>query len=232
MDWLIKSLTFLHVIAGFGSLIVFWIPAFTRKGGVNHVKLGRVYVKLMWVVVFSAALLSVKNIIIGSYSAAAFLGFISLITANTLWYGIAILKNKKGLSSNFKNLQLSLQFAIVLSALGLIAYGIALNGQGSAILMFIFGGLGLTELPPLIKNLKKSEAEINWLKDHIVGMCSSGIAAYTAFFVFGGRQFLEGWLTGYWSIIPWVAPGVLGTIGINIAVRKHMAKKQQKPKVV
>ena len=95
MEFIVKTLLFLHVTFGFTSLVLFWLPVFLKKGGKGHFIIGKLYVVAMWIVVATAALLSVKNVIIGKYFMSAFLGFISLITANPLWYGMAILKKKQ-----------------------------------------------------------------------------------------------------------------------------------------
>lgn len=224
MDWLVRVLLVVHLVAGFSSLVFFWLPMFTKKGSRNHVLFGKIYIRLMWLVVGSAAALSVKNVVIGAYAPAAFLGFLALITANPLWFGIAIFKNKKGLSESFKRTHLLFHIAIVFAALGLIIYGVALQGKGPAILMFIFGGLGLGDVPKIIKQLKGVQLYKSWLTEHIVGMITSGIAAYTAFFVFGAGEFFKSLLSGYWTIIPWVAPGILGAIGIRYAVKRYEKK--------
>ncbi len=62
------------------------------------------------------------------------------------------------------------------------------------------------------------------MKFHIINMLTSGIAAYTAFLVFGAGRFLQGLLPGLLAIIPWVLPTVLGTIFIVLSVR-HYRKK-------
>lgn len=220
MDMLVEVLRFFHIAAGFSSLLIFWVPVVTQKGGKTHRLSGKAYVWLMWIVVGTAALLSIKNAWIGKHSMAAFLGFISLITANALWYAVAILRNKRQQSLLYRAIRRTLSLVIVLAALALITYGFALQGRGSAVLMFIFGGLGLTEVPVLLRQWQSNPAPTNWLKEHVIGICSSGIAAYTAFFVFGGNQFFSSVLPGYWAVIPWVAPGLVGTFGIRHAVRR------------
>ena len=225
MEIVLKALLYLHIITGFASLVIFWIPIFTRKGGINHRRLGKIYVQLMWIVVATAAILSVKNLIIGNTIMGAFLGFISLITASPIWYGVAILKHKQGLSDAYRRNHLLFHLAIVITAFALIAYGIYLRGEGAAVLLFIFGGLGLTDLPKVIRNLKSPPQKAEWLKEHLIGMCSSGIAAYTAFLVFGANQFLHSYLPGYWAIIPWIAPGVIGTFGIRYGVNHYRKKR-------
>ena len=181
MQLIFKALLALHIAAGFASLIIFWIPVFTRKGGINHVKLGKAYVWLMWVVVGTAAILSIKNLATGRTIMGAFLGFIALITANPLWYGIGILRNKQNPSKRFRAGHLAFRLTIVLAALALIGYGIALGGEGAAVLMFLFGALGLTDVPGVVKALRGTATHPQWFKEHIVAMCTSGIAAYTAF---------------------------------------------------
>ena len=131
MDILINTLRIAHIAAGFISLLLFWLPVITKKGGKAHRLSGKWYVWMMWVVAGTAAALSVKNVVIGEYVMAAFLGFISIITANALWYGINILSSKKTLTRTHRLGRLVFSSVIVLSACALIVYGIALKGQGA-----------------------------------------------------------------------------------------------------
>lgn len=232
MEALAKALLMIHVVAGFASLGIFWIPMFTRKGGLNHRRLGKVYVFLMWIVVGTAALLSIKNLLIGNFIQAAFLGFLALITGNVLWSGMAVLRNKEGLSAGFQAIRRTLDFSVFLFGLVLVIYGIVLKGQGTAVLMLIFGILGLSDFPKVRAHLRgNASTAVNWFDEHLEGMITSGIAAYTAFFVFGGRQFFEGWLPGYWAIIPWVAPTVIGMISMKYLKAYYTAQRRPKTAV-
>ena len=56
-------------------------------------------------------------------------------------------------------------------------------------------------------------------------MLFSGAAAYTAFFVIGGENLLGGFLTGWWTLAPWVLPTLL-TVALLPLV--HRRFKQQK----
>lgn len=221
MDLIIKSFTISHVLAGFTSLILFWVPVFTRKGGLNHRRIGNYYVYAMWVVVITALLLSVNNLMSGRTVMAAFLGFLSLITARPLWLGIEALSNKKTSSHRYKLLQTILSAAVVLAGLALIAYGVALGGKGIAVFMFIFGGLGVTAIFDLIASVRANNASKHWLEEHIANMCVTGIAAHTAFFAFGAQNVVSQIFSSYWSIVPWVAPTVIGTIGIRVAIGRY-----------
>ena len=231
MELFIKSLLAIHVFAGFMSLILFWIPIFLKKGSKNHVLIGKIYVALMWVVVISAAILSIKNLIIKDYISAAFLGFLTVITANPLWYGIAILKNKRGLTPSYRRKHMTFNLLILIFGLLLFGYGIYLKGQGAGVLMLIFGTLGILTGRDIVVMYKNPKSKSDRIMEHITGMLVSGIAAYTAFLVFGGRSFLEGMFDGYLSIILWVAPTVIGSIGIRFYKKKYQKKQTRTSEV-
>jgi len=224
MEIISKALLFLHISAGFISLVFFWLPVFLKKGGKGHRITGKVYVFFMWIVVVSAGLLSIKNLIIGQYTMASFLGFIALITAKPLWYGIAILKPKNRTSKGFRLAHTVFDATIVLASATLLASGIYLKGNGAAILMIIFGCLGLLDIPSLIMNIRNTSKPKDRIREHIVGLLTSGIAAYTAFFVFGAHTWIESLMPGMWEIVPWVAPSVIGGLGVTFGV-KHFRKR-------
>ncbi len=224
MEAFTKALLGIHVFSGFTSIIVFWIPIFLKKGSKNHILVGKIYVFFMWIVVVSAGLLSIKNILIGEYVMAAFLGFLALITANPLWYGIAILKNKRGMSESYRRKHMIFNGLITIAGVLLFAFGIYLKGQNAGVLMLIFGILGMTSGRDVLATYRGKKEQSSWIVEHISGMLVSGIAAYTAFAVFGGSNFFREYLTGYWSIIPWVMPTIVGLIIIKYYKKSYLKK--------
>lgn len=215
MDSFTKITTLVHVSMGALSLILFWLPVFTRKGGKLHRKIGNIYVYLMWGVVITAAMLSVKNFIIGEITAALFLGFLTLITGNPLWYGVAILNNKKGVSKAYKQTHFAFNLIIIAFSFLMLGYALMHLDEGTSVLMIFFGLLGLSSAPQILNDYKTQLTGKSWFKEHYQGMVISGTAAYTAFFAFGGRQFMDGILTGYWQILPWILPTLLTFIGLR-----------------
>jgi len=179
-------LLMIHVAAGFSSLLLFWIPVFTKKGSINHVKVGKLYIWLMWIVV----------------------------------------KHKKGLSKTFQRTHLIFESLILVAGVLLLGYGIYLQGEGGAILMIIFGILGVSNLGSVLKLVKTPPQQMDWFMEHMKDMIISGIAAYTAFFAFGGRTLLGEIFTGYWMIVPWVAPTIIGVFTIKY-LEKYYAKKKK-----
>ena len=55
MEWLSDGARFIHVLFGATGLVAFWIPVFAKKGAVNHVRFGKIFVWSAYVVLFAAA---------------------------------------------------------------------------------------------------------------------------------------------------------------------------------
>lgn len=228
MDLIEKIMLPPHIVAGFLSIALFWLPAFTRKGGISHIRMGKLYIFFMWVVVVTAALMCLENLWYGFYAGGSFLGFLALITASPLWRGIAILKNKKSLSPRYRRINLALESAIFLFGAALLVAGILLQGESTAILMMVFGGLGISNAGRLWKMIRKPVQQSDWLIQHMKDMIASGIAAYTAFFAFGGRTLLGEIFTDNWMVIPWMAPTVIGITSMRFLEKAYRQKKQKK----
>jgi uncharacterized membrane protein len=225
MESLISVLTSvflpIHVVAGFSALISFWIPTLTRKGKRAHRLSGKIYVFLMWIVVLSAAALCLLKVAKGEYLGAAFLGFLSLITAQPLWYGIAVLRYKRELPRRVLLMRKVLSGLVSASALAMLITAAYLRLQGPAILLLIFGLLGIGSIKDVIKPMATLRAAAHWITDHLDGMIVSGIAAHTAFFAFGGNQFFTGLFVGPWVAIPWSLPTVIGIIAMRRMKRRY-----------
>lgn len=221
MDLIFKVLLWAHIPAGFIGLVLFWIPAIVKKGGHIHIKVGKAYVFSMWIVVITALLMSIINAINKEYMVAAFLGFLAVLTSQSLWYAIAILKYKKDVPTSLLKLNKIMNLIIFFSGLGLLIWGILLKMQGFAILLVIFGILGLTSAGVAFRSLTKANENSNWLREHIGGMIGSGIASHTAFFAFGGGVFFGSIFSGPMLLIPWASPGIIGTIMIIYTTRKY-----------
>jgi len=216
-----------HIGAGMAALTLFWVPIFSRKGGLNHRRTGRWYVNAMWVVVITAILLSIKNIFIAHYISAAFLGFLALITMRPLWSGISILKNKRDKSRRHKLIDQTLLILIVFFGGTLIVVARLMPEHGLSNVILVFGVLGVTNIFELSKSFKPVTAS-NWLGSHISALCVTGIASHTAFLVFGASSIIGQVFTSYWAMLPWILPTVVGLLGIAVAKRRFLSRQQVK----
>ncbi|MEL7340405.1 MAG: hypothetical protein AAGM67_07970 [Bacteroidota bacterium] len=225
MESIFNLLLGLHITAGSISLILFWIPVFVKKRKGLHTQVGRVYVYAMWIVVISAAILCGLNLFRDRMIMAAFLGVISVLTAHPLWYAIAILKYKRELPLRVIRIRQVLSAVLFVGSLGITIWSIALGLQGMAILLLIFGIIGMVSARPLFVKAAKAQASHHWLTDHLDGMIGTGIAAYTAFLAFGGRVLMSDLFSEYLMVIPWVAPTIIGTIIIRRMKKRYAPKK-------
>ncbi len=222
MQFIIDSLLFIHIVGGFTSLVLFWVPVAVKKGGSAHRKVGKTYVYTMSLVALSALILSIENLFTGRYTMGVFLGFLSLLTLRPLWLGLTCLSSKHGLNARYKTIHLCTSAVLAVAGLGLLIFGIS-SSSSLAIVMIVFGILGLTAISDVIA-LLRAEYTIQskqWLKDHIANMFVGGIAAHTAFLVFGGQSLLPEFQNQLYSIFLWTSPSVIGLICIAWAKRKY-----------
>ena len=197
-----------------------------KKGGNIHKKVGIWYVYTMSVVALSAFILSVENLFTDRVTMGIFLGFLSLVTARPLWLGLEVLKSKTSLTKRFRILHMSTSVVLALLGLGLLYVGLT-SSNSLAPVMIIFGILGLTAILDIVTLLKSeySARSKQWLKDHISNMFVGGIAAHTAFLVFGGQSILPNFQAPMISVILWTSPSVIGLICIYFAKKKYAKSK-------
>lgn len=221
LDLINQYLLGFHIIAGSISLVSFLIPLFVKKGGNIHRKVGWVYVYTMWAVIISALLLSILNILTKHYTSALFLGFLAVLTAGPLWSAIAILKNKKTLSERYIITKRILSGSIFIFGVLNFVAAFVLGFQNSmAPLLLFFGIIGCLSGQDVLRSKEKMNSKSNWLAEHLGGMIIGGIAAYTAFFAFGGQNLFGHLFSGYGMIIPWVLPTIIGVVLIRWYKRK------------
>lgn len=213
MELLHKILLWIHIPFGFLSLILFWIPIAVKKGSPLHRKVGWYYFITMWIVLVTAALLSITNVILGNYIIAMFLGYLTLITSYPLWYSYEILQQKKIWSDRYFTIRKVFLTILFITGVGMILLGgLKFHFQNIGLVMVFFGVIVL----PAGKEVFLSKAEAidneDKIKMHIQGTIISGIAAYTAFLAFGGRHFIVEvlHLDGVWVLVPWILPTILG----------------------
>ncbi|MEO0734570.1 MAG: hypothetical protein AAFZ52_17165 [Bacteroidota bacterium] len=205
MDQVFKVLLAAHIAAGFTSLGLFFVPMFARKGGKLHNRAGRWYTYGMWTVIVTALLMCGIRSAQGYMVQAAFLGFLALLTARPLYYAIAVIRHKRTPSARMRRIDFSLRLALAITSPVMIYLGLSAHG-----LLVAFGILGTLVIPSIVRDLRGKVQDYNWLEEHLSGMLISAIAAFTAFFSFGGRRIFGEALAGNLEIVVWLAPTVLG----------------------
>lgn len=242
MEALYKNLVWIHIAGGFGGLLLLWVPLFTAKGGRTHRRVGWVYVVCMSVAVFSALgmvglvlvdPLAVKPLqrehppervaqIVASYRTfAAFLGMLALLTLLAGYNGLKVLRNKKTPE------RMKTPFNI-----GLMAATAAVGGSVTALglakqiwLLAIVGPLGLFAGASALYSLyRPPKLKMAWWYDHLGGMMGTGIAAYTAFTVFGAQRLMPDLARTAIFPVVWIVP-ILGGIIASEWLTRHYKRK-------
>lgn len=201
----------LHLTVGLAALVLFWIPALTRKGGRVHRAAGRWYVRAMTVITVSGVLLALLFLAQGRWQSAVFLLFLGVITGTALWNGARVLRAKQDPARYVTPMHWFVALLNLGGGAGLLALGLAANMPlfyAFAPVGFILGGsmVGLA--------LRRPTDRQYWLYEHFGGMIGSGIASHVAFFAFGGRQ-LFGWGTSGYALALWITPLVVGVVAIT-----------------
>jgi hypothetical protein len=236
MNFVGESFRFIHVLFGAIGLAAFWVPVFAKKGAVNHVRFGKIFVWSAYIVLAAAGIALVVRVSgllengVGLddepslYGFIVFLGYLTFVTFVFVRHGMAVLQNKRDFAGLQTTLNKSLAYGAILASTGLILYALILAPPNKILLFALspigfaggFGNLAHMRSDPLPKRA--------WMYEHIGAMLGSGIAFHTAFAVFGSTRLFDIGLTGWAAIIPWIAPTAIGIPAIFLWTRHYRLK--------
>lgn len=246
-----QFLLVLHVVVGFASLVLFWIPVLAKKGSAWHVRSGHWYAKAMYGVGVSAFILALMlmidpisfkyadrvfnaedaaAVIAGQRDVGLFLMAISVLVMVGVRHGLQAVRAKgnHALMRRVDNLMIN----IVLLAVGVWLGFTATGNSPMNVLFYIFAGLcTFTAVSNLRYCFKPNVTRGEQIIAHLSSIIGAGIGSHTAFFVFGASRLFAELLTGYLALVPWVLPGVVGTLLIVLQARKYRPRKMKKQPV-
>src|SRR5688572_22541426 len=173
-----------HLICGLAALILFWIPALTKKGGPRHRAAGRWYVRAMTIITVTGIALALLFLAQGRWQSAAFLLFLGVITGTSLWNGWRVLRAKQDPARYTTAMHSVVALLNIGGGAGMVALGIVAKMP----LFYAFGPVGFVIGGGMLGlALRKPQDRKYWLYEHFGGMIGSGIASHVAFLAFGGR---------------------------------------------
>ncbi len=227
---------FIHVVFGVVGLAAFWIPVITKKGAVNHVRFGKIFVWSAYVVLAAAALSLVASITervaqgIGltdqpaSYAFIVFLSYLTFVTFLSVRHGIAVLDHKRDPAGMRNLLTKMLAYGGILSSISIVLYAIILSPPNK-ILLLALSPIGIGTGIGILRYISADQiSKRAWMYEHLGAMLGSGIAFHTAFAVFGSIQLFDIGLSGWVAVVPWVAPSALGIPAIILWTRHYRLK--------
>ena len=203
---------YLHILAGFTALTVFWIPLITKKGGMIHRRVGWIYVWAMGIVAATAFYMGIYRIGLDASRNAAeksfafFLLFIAVLSASTAWNGIRVLRFKRRTRRrSLLSLDTGISFLLVFSSIITMVIGwvnqFPLLQYFPVIGLFLgYGQLKYWLTPP--------QTKMHWYFEHFGNLIGCSIATITAFTVFGAPRLLN---ISSISIFLWFLPTIILT---------------------
>lgn len=220
MELMRQALLGIHVAAGAAALVLFWVPALTKKGGPTHRRAGRWYTGAMAFITVTGCVLASLFLISGRWQPGLFLLFLGLITGTSLWNGWRVLRVKKDPGGYTTRLHLAVSLLNIVGGTAMIVFGIGVQRP----LFYAFGPVGwLIGGGMLALSRRRPGDPKYWLYQHFTGMIGSGIAAHVAFLAFGGRQLFDWGPSGY-GLALWIAPVVIGTVAITALNIRYRAQ--------
>lgn len=212
------------------------------KGGRLHVKVGWVYACCMSVVVLTALSMSglafawpfgvrhftrvlsadeAARFIRSSRESAFFLGYLGGVTLAALWQGIGVLRTRRDPKSFRTPFVFALNTTVVVAALASLAMGIytrtATFAAMSIVGLIVSGG-------NLVYLLRGPKERMDWWYQHLGSMIATGIAGYTAFIVFGGRQLVAPLVRPQYYVLFWLLPTAIGSPAIALTTAYYKRK--------
>ena len=236
MDQLGEVFRFVHVAFGAIGLIAFWVPVFAKKGAVNHVRFGKIFVWSAYVVLAAAALalMSRTYVLLGEGTGPAdqpllfafmvFLGYLTFVTFVIVRYGMQVLKHKGNPAELRTGLTRALAVASIAASIGIILYAVLLSPPNK-ILLYALSPIGIGSGIGQLRYVSgTTQSRRAWLYEHLGAMLAAGIAFHTAFAVFGSTRLFDIGLTGWIAILPWIAPTIIGIPAITLWTRHYQKK--------
>jgi len=236
---------YLHIAIGSCALLLFWVPVFTRKGNLDHKRFGRYFAYCMYAVSFSGIVMSgldlsfplamhAAGLELSNEEAASvtrqvresglFLFSLSILVLTSTRHGWLTILHREDRAPLRHPLHVALNGGLL--AIGIVLFSVG-YGAGTVLFM-IFGALQISSgVGNLRYSFRKELRPKEWWIQHLSGLIGSGIGAYTAFAVLGGRTlFEELFSTNFESlaIFLWITPGILGTIAIQYSSRYYKNK--------
>ncbi len=230
------SFRFVHVIFGVVGLAAFWIPVITKKGAVNHVRFGKIFVWSAYVVLAAAALSLVasltENVAQGislneqpaNYAFIVFLGYLTFVTFLSVRHGMAVLKHKRDPAGLRNAPTRMLAYGGILASVSVVLYALILSPPNK-ILLLALSPIGISTGFGILRYIGAEQiSKRAWMYEHLGAMLGSGIAFHTAFAVFGSTRLFDIGLSGWIAVIPWVAPSAIGIPAIVLWTRHYRLK--------
>lgn len=215
-------LKFAHIGIGALALLTFWTSGLTRKGSRVHTVSGKVYLLAMTGILLSAAGM------LGGFAerhhpvAAAFLGYLLVITGTSVWCSWRAVRDKRDWTAYTGPVYKVLMVLNGLSGLAIAYIGLFVTTQMQLVIT-AFSVIGIANAISMWRFAKASPADPRWwLKQHFGAMIGNGVATHIAFLSIGLPKLLPMLSGPVLQNLAWLGPLTLSVIAGIYLNRKYM----------
>lgn len=236
MEALFNTIILFHITVGSIGLASFWVPVFARKRRGLHTQAGKVFAYAMLATGASAAcaaLLTLAFPLVTHPETPArytdslrainglMLLYLAVITFGAAFGGLRAVRLKREFGGHRERADLAINVLGFMLSLAVLVVGWRMG----SILMVGLSLIGLMGTPGNIRLLLwKPKSPLEWKYQHMGSMLGAGIAAHTAFLVFGAGRFIDSSLGN--SPLVWLAPTMIGVPVTMIWTRYY--RRQEK----
>ncbi|MEM9531804.1 MAG: hypothetical protein AAGA23_12890 [Pseudomonadota bacterium] len=235
MESTFTAIVLFHILAGSIGLASFWLPVFARKRRGLHTQAGKVFAYAMMITASSAALAAILTLIdplathpetSSRYAVSLrainglMLLYLSALTFAAAFAGLRAVRMKRAWGGHRDPVELVVHGSSFVLALMVLITGWHLE----SVLMMGLSAIGLLGAPGEIRRiLFVPNQGQEWKYQHMSSMLGAGIAAHTAFLVFGSSRFVDSSLGG--SVWVWLAPTLIG-VPVTMIWTRYLRRKE------
>ena len=219
-----EALLRVHLACALGATAIFWVSAFSFKGGPRHRAAGRWFARLIYAAAATGGVMAIVELAAPSLVRAPnpsqsaeslalarqtmwFVLYVLLIIVTPVQHGLAVIAAGPVPSRLRSRTHAALSIASMLGTLAMLPSSL-LWAQWLFLIVTPIGFIiGLRNMQWASRRLA-TPAE--YRREHLTSLITAGITLHTAFFVFGTSRTLGLHLPGLMQLLPWVIPALVG----------------------
>lgn len=209
-----------HGTIGVVALLAFWTAALLRKGSPMHRRAGRAYLVAMVGIIITALPLAGYQLQIGKPVVAAFLAYLAVLTATSMWSGWRAIRDKDDVRRYTGAIYAGLAWLCLISGAGVLALGAKVGSP----LLAGFSAVGVFVGQDMLRTLRNRDRLAAqprwWLSEHYSAMLRNGVATHIAFLGIGLPKLLPAVEGATLQYLAWFGPLAVALVAKTIIDRR------------
>ncbi len=209
-----------HGVIGIVALLAFWMAALLRKGSPLHRRVGQGYLIAMIGIIVTALPLAGYKLQLGQPVVAAFLAYLAVITATSMWSGWRAIRDKDDVRRYTGTVYAGLAWLCLVSGVGVLALGAKVGSP----LLAGFSAVGIFVGQDMLRtrrNRDRLAAQPRWwLTEHYSAMLGNGVATHIAFLGIGLPKLLPAVEGATLQYVAWFGPLAVALVAKAIIDRR------------